>query len=268
MKKNMALFLMLFFATVSYAQHDTTTIAWGKGKILIISEKEDTVASLKKNYSETTTSKKKEKKFNGSWSGLEFGVNGYLSSSGSFTLHDKWNYIDLYQPKSASFNLNLMEKSITLLQKRVGIVTGLGFGWNNYRFNRKIVLLSQLDTLSFTYDSLVKKSKLVVTSLRIPLLLEWHIPINQSKDILYISGGVIGALRAGTYTKYQYLSDGEVKNVKEKSDFHINPFYYSFEFRLGIEGIGIYFNYHPISLFKRNKGPEVYPWSAGVSLVF
>jgi len=266
MKKNVFIFLILWFSTISYSQNDTTTISWGKGKILIISEKGDT-AVIQKNKN-THTLKKKEKKFKGKWAGFEVGTNGFVTSSGSFALPEKWNYLDLYQPKSVNINFNFMDENITLIEKKLAIVTGLGISWNNYRFNKKTVLSSELDTLSFINDSLVKKSKLVVTNLRLPLLLELHIPINESKDILYVSGGVVGALRTGTYAKYVYLKSGDTKDIKDKSDFFINPFNYSLEFRIGLGDFGVYFNYCPMSLFKQNKGPDIYPWSAGISIVF
>ncbi len=267
MKRSLIIFFSVWFVFYSFAQNDTTTITWNKGKVLIINEKEDTIKVIDKNQN-VENKKKKAKKFKGKWSGIEIGANGFLTSSGSFTLPEKWNYLDLYQPKSINFNFNFIEKNINLVEKKLAIITGLGIGWNNYSFNRKTVLLSHLDTLSFGYDSLIKKSKLVVTNLRLPLLLEFHISINQFKDILYISGGVVGALRIGTYTKNLYSNKDNSKDIKNKDDFHINPFNYSFELRLGIDNFGVYFNYTPVSLFKQNKGPEIYPWSAGISLMF
>jgi hypothetical protein len=266
MKTTWILILALCFSLSLFGQNDTTTIKWNKGRILIITDKSDTVVIDKQG--ETIAKPVKSKKFRSKWAGVEFGLSGFMTESGSFSLPNQWNYLDLNTPKSVNFNLNLFDYNITLIEKRVGIATGIGFGWYRYRFNRPTQLLGNFDTLSFMYDSLIKKSQLNITYLRIPLLLEFHIPVNQSKDKLYIAGGVVGALRIKSHGKYVYFPNNNKRVFKDNNDFHLIPINYSFEFRIGIDDVGIYFNYMPMQLFKKGKGPEIFPYSAGISLAF
>ncbi|MCX7861725.1 MAG: hypothetical protein N2449_01875 [Bacteroidales bacterium] len=258
---------ILICATLK-AQFDTTTIKWNKGKILIISEKGDSTIEIKPNTKNDENAINKSKKFKGKWAALELGLTGYLTPSGSFALPNQLGYLDLNIPKSINFNLNLFEHSITIIPKKTGIVTGLGLAWHRYRFNRQTILFGDAYTLAFTYDSLVKKSQLNIVYLRLPLFLEFHIPINQSKDKLYIAGGVVGSLRIKSYNKSVYFPGSDKKLFKNNDDFHLMPVNYSFELRFGINNVGIYINYMPVPLFKSGKGPELYPWASGISLNF
>lgn len=266
MKTTWILLSVLCFSISLLGQNDTTTIKWNKGRILIITNKSDTIAI--NNPSEKKPTPNEPKKFRSKWAGFEFGLSGFMTEAGSFVLPSQWNYLDLNYPKSLNFNLNIVDYNITLIEKKVALATGIGFGWYRYRFNKPTLLTGNLDTLSFTYDSLIKKSQLNITYLRIPLLLEFHFPVNQSKDKLYIAGGVVGALRIKSYGKYVYYPSNNKRVFKDINDFHLIPVNYSFEFRIGIKDVGIYFNYMPMLLFKKGKGPEVYPYSAGISLAF
>ncbi len=266
MRATVLLVVLLFLAAILNAQQDTTTIKWAKGKILIISDN-DSIVKVEMNDSLKKESKK-EKRFKGKWAGLEIGVNGFVTSSGTFSLPDQWSYLVLNQPKSINVNFNVADKSISLIKKRAAIVTGIGFSWYNYRFSNQTVLEGNASELSFHYDSLVRKSKLTISYIRVPLLLEFHIPINQGKDKLYFAGGIIGGLRIGNHAKYKYIINGDSKQNKDFSEFHLNPVNYSVQLRMGIDDFGIYMEYQPMSLFKERKGPELYPWSAGISLIF
>ena len=44
--------------------------------------------------------KKKEKRLKAKWAGVEIGTNGWITSSGSFSLPDQWSYLELNNPKS------------------------------------------------------------------------------------------------------------------------------------------------------------------------
>jgi hypothetical protein len=48
----------------------------------------------------------------------------------------------------------------------------------------------------------------------------------------------------------------------------LSPFQYGLTARLGYNGVGVYVNYSLSSLFKDGEGPELYPWSAGLSFSF
>ena len=107
----------------------------------------------------------------------------------------------------------------------------------------------------------LKKTKLTVSYLTAPLILELKTPLRMGSSRLYLAGGVIGGLHIGSHTKYKYEKDKE----KYKSNYHINTFKYELTGRIGFGDFCIFANYSLSTLFKEGKGPELYPLMIGIS---
>lgn len=271
MKNFLCISVIIALSISLKAQNDTTTFSFGKSKVLIISDLSDD--TFKKNIENDTTSKqspKHKKKFNGRWNGIEIGLNGYLTSDRSFSLPNNIDYLELNQVKSINFNLNLFEWNIGLYKNHIGIVCGLGLGYNNYQFDKNIHLNMDTTFLSYTNDNAnkYKKNKLIISNLRVPLILEFHIPVNDHKDKIYIGTGLIGSLRIGSHIKQVYFVDGYRQSNKEFHSYYLNLFAYSAQARIGYNKLGFYFEYQLSELFKKDKGPSLNPWSAGLSFCF
>lgn len=270
--KNILLFLALVaLSSAMIAQKDTATLVFGKSKILIITEKSDTTSkTIVINDSLVQKKQSKKKKFNGRWNGIEIGLNGYLTSDRSFSLPNNIDYLELNQVKSINFNLNLLEWNIGLYKNHIGIVSGLGLGYNNYQFDKNIHLNMDTAFLSYTTDNAnkYKKNKLIISNLRVPIMIEFHFPVNDHKDNLYLGLGMIGSLRIGSHIKQVYFVDGHRQNNKEFHNYYLNPFAYSAQARIGYNKLGFYFEHQLSELFKKDKGPSVYPWAAGLSFNF
>lgn len=74
--------------------------------------------------------------------------------------------------------MNFFEQNIAFNRKgNVGLVSGLGLSWNNYRFADNVMLKNENNKLVGYYmDGVsVKKSKLVNTFLTLPLFMEFQI---------------------------------------------------------------------------------------------
>jgi hypothetical protein len=110
------------------------------------------------------------------------------------------------------------------------------------------------------------KSKLTVTWLNVPLLLEFQIPLSDSKkDRISVSAGVIGGLRLGSHTKQMYEQEGTMYTNKNHDDFNLPTWRYGLTARIGYGGMNVFVNYDLSGLFKDGAGPELYPVSAGIS---
>ncbi|MDD4109262.1 MAG: outer membrane beta-barrel protein, partial [Prolixibacteraceae bacterium] len=107
----------------------------------------------------------------------------------------------------------------------------------------------------------LKKSKLNISYITAPLLLEVKTPLRMGTSNLYISGGVIGGLNIGSHTKYKYKNDKE----KARSNFNLNQFKYDLTGRIGIGDFCVFVNYGMTPLFKNNQGPELFPVTFGFS---
>lgn len=210
------------------------------------------------------------KRFKGHFSGVDIGFNSYVTNNGSFSLPNEYNYLDLNQSKSAGVNVNFLQYSIGLQRRgNIGLVTGIGLEFNNYRFDNDILLIKDADgNLSYEpieADRDVRKNKLTTLYFNIPLLLEFQIPTYRHRSPVYFSAGGIGGVRLKSHTKVVYNENGK-KKEKDRSDFNLNPFRYGIMARMGYRAINLYGIYYYSTLFEENKGPELYPVSVGLSV--
>lgn len=213
-----------------------------------------------------TEKKSKSRDFESHYSGIELGLNTYLTPEQSLTLGPENQYLELEDSKSLEFNLNLFDIAIPIVDDRVGLVSGLGFNWNNYKFDNKQYVL-QNDSSVLYYDSVAspsyKKNKLTTTFLTAPLALEFQFPAG-GKEIWFLVGGYAG-VKIGSYVKL--VADDDDK-TKTKEDFHLNTFRYGMRAAVGVNSWSIYATYSAKPLFKKDEGPELYPLTIGIGLSF
>ncbi|MDA3866673.1 MAG: outer membrane beta-barrel protein [Salinivirgaceae bacterium] len=207
-----------------------------------------------------------KKGFDGHYAGLEFGINNYLNSDMEMSVPKDGSYMELDDSKSIEFNLNLVDVSLPIVKDRFGLVTGMGFSWNNYKFdNKQLVLQNSGDSLFASEDTVTNYSmnKLTTAFLTVPLMFEFQQPIGN-KD-LWIAVGAYGGVKIGSHTKLK-TNDGQ--KSKARKDYHLNTLRYGLRAQVGFDNFGVYCNYSLQSLFKKDEGPELYPLSLGVSLAF
>ncbi len=203
---------------------------------------------------------------NAHWAGFELGFNMFHNPN--YSLYGMppayGEFMDLHQAKSLTFNFNFLEFVFSNRQKNFGLVTGMGLNSMNFRFDQPVTIIKEngriipLDISS--YESL-NKSKLNVTYLTVPLLLELKTPLRFNSAHVYIAGGVIGGLNIGSHTKIKYKSN----KVKERGNFYLNEFKYELTGRIGFGDFCFFANYSMVPLFKDQKGPELHPFTIGFS---
>jgi hypothetical protein len=236
----------------------------------------------------------KKPKFNGHWAGFEIGLNGYVNSENNMSFPRELEYLDLRMEKSIVVNVNVYEQNIALAKnQKWGLVTGIGFSWNNYRFTRPTRLEPDSAVLVGFLDQGVniRKSKLTSLYLNVPLLFEFQTNSKQAKNSFHLATGVVAGARLSSHTKKYYdesnkpfdvtLYDSETdsyiakyasispENPKTKrfDDFHLQPFKFDATVRIGWGIINLFGTYSLNQMLKKDKGPELYPWSVGITLV-
>ncbi len=246
---------------------DTTNIKIGDKGISIVEDEKGTSVKILEDKEKTV----KKKKFKGHWSGAEFGFNNFLDDEFSMARKDEEKFMDLNTGRSWNFNCNFMQYSIGLVKDRFGIVTGLGFEFNDYHFDGNNNI--QKDSLGIIaskddYPTSLNKSKLTTTFLAVPLLLELQLlPVKRSKRI-HISGGIVAGLKLGSHTKVVYEINGKKEKDKSKDDFNINPLRYGVTARIGYRTLNLYGNYYLTPFFEKGGNPELYPFNVGLSFLF
>lgn len=254
-------------------KEDTVKVKIGNKGISVMETDEGTrVDIIDLEDSPDETWKSKEKKFKGHWVGYELGNNNFTDRD--FTLAGsipQTSFLDLNTGRSWNANINFMQYSIPM-SHHVGLVTGLGFEWNNYNFGRnnvigkdlltnRIIPLYPPDGVSYT------KAKMNTTYLTLPLLLEFQF---GKKHKGFISLGVIGGLKVHSNIQQQYDFGGSKEKFKTKDDLNLSPLRAAGTFRIGYGAVKLFTNVGLVPLFRENLGPsaapDLYPVTVGLIL--
>ena len=207
-------------------------------------------------------------KFSGHWAGIDLGFNTFLNTDYS-NYESEFMKNDLL--RSNSWYVNLIQQSIGLQHNRntIGMVTGLGMQFQSYRLDKNttieriendIIVPKQL------YFDDNQKSKLSMFYITVPLLLEFQFPINHYENRLYISSGLYMGYRVSSHTKIKYRTDQKQK-LKVPDHYSIPDFKYGVMLRTGYRWINVFATYDITNLFKPEKGPELTPFTFGITLL-
>ena len=278
--------LLLTFSFCLKAQEakktgDTTRIRIGTKKILIIEgDKETTIydenkidSALNADIEEPDSAEECHKhkkcesgKFKGHWSGLEFGLNNYLTGEGDM-LNDHDN-LALNQGRSWGFYLNLLQYSMPFIKNHFGFVTGLGLEWNNYGFNNDISLVADTDIVVTEASNIdLSKNKLRTTYLIAPFMLEYQTAACDSKKKFFIGAGLLCCIRLCSSTKQEWGGGHTEHEYIVYDDYNLNTFRYGLTGRIGYGNIGLFANYNITPLFRGNTNYELYPLTVGIRII-
>jgi hypothetical protein len=242
---------------------DTTSIRIGNRNFDVIDNREGTKIHVTR---ESREKRKKYGRFNGHWAGFEMGVNTFHESD--YSLYDGMGYgefFDLNHAKSLTININFAEYTFSNDRNTFGLVTGLGLNMMDFRFDQPMTLTKESSSgllLPVELDSDgFKKSKLNVTYLTAPIILEIATPLKYKQHRLTLGAGVIGGVNVGSRTKIK-TGDGK---TKDRRNFNINPLKYDLTGRIGLGELCVFANYGMTSIFEEGKGPQLVPLTIGIS---
>ncbi len=248
--------------TETTQKSDTTKINLGENTQVILVSKEDEIDMVFKDQTDSTKMNVDDDDFT-FWSGIDLGFVGVnLDASQS----SEW--FDIREQNSSALSVNFVEKKIKLLKHYVGITTGLGATYQDYSFSDSLNIINLNDTIMGVSSNGIKysKNKLKTGYLKIPLLLEINTSRN-SKNNVHIAAGLIGGWNFRSTLKQQFDVDGDKTRLKTKGDYNINPWSLEATVRAGYGDFNVFATASLIDLFEDGKGPEVQPFTIGVTLV-
>ncbi len=248
----------------------STTTTEADTVVVRIGQREVVVTERDQSKTQVKVKKRRYPSFRDNWTGIDLGINGYVGSDNSTDLKGDAALLDLDYAKSVGVNLNLWQQNLILVRGHLGFVTGLGVGWNNFRFADKQVTLEKgPQSLIIHHDSPYeyKKNKLTVTYVNVPLLLEFQTNPNMSPNKFHLAAGINVGMRVSSHTKQMLFIDKNREKFKDHKDFYINPFRYDATARIGWGRINLFASYALNTLFRDGKGPELTPFTAGISLL-
>jgi len=203
------------------------------------------------------------------WAGVELGFNSFINSDNKMETPAGYDFLDLNDGKSVCFSLNLLQKNFRLGHSNAWFFTGLGFTWNNYRFDKNVNLSSAGDTLMGGLDTsstrAYVKSKLTATYLTVPLMFEFFTS-SKTKNAFHLGLGAMLGYKIGSHTKARFSEDGSTEKPKQYDDFYLNPFRYGARVAIGYRKVNLFADYYASAMFRDKKGPELFPVSVGITV--
>ncbi|MCT4647204.1 MAG: PorT family protein [Carboxylicivirga sp.] len=213
-------------------------------------------------------------KFKGHWAGCDLGFNGYVTSDFSTDLPADDIFMDLNASKSVMFSINFLQYNIGLQKNKnnFGMVLGAGMSFYNYRTDQPYYFVRDEETgetvgEKLPADRTVEKNKITTTFINIPMLFEWQIPESEPFHRFYISAGPYCGFKIGGHTKMVYKEGGDRVKDKGRDNINLSAFQYGAMVRVGYRFINLYATYNFSTFYTENRGPELYPFTIGLSLI-
>jgi hypothetical protein len=205
-----------------------------------------------------------------------------------------YEYLDLRMAKSTVVNINVFEQNVPLSRnQKFGTLTGLGMSFNNYRFSKNTRLNSDSSELIGYIDQgiSIRKSKLTAFYFNVPVLFEFQTNSRHKKNSFHVATGMIMNVRLSSHTKIYYdewnkefdvtkynpesdsyetvftATSPDHAKAKDFDDFYVQPFKFDATLRIGWGFINLFTTLSVNQMFKQDKGPELYPWTVGITLV-
>ncbi len=211
----------------------------------------------------------KDKKFRGHWAGFELGLNNFVNKDFSIALAPEDRNFELNAGGSWVFTLNFLQFNIPF-GRNVGLVTGMGSTWNNYHFTNNVNVYENVDGIMVAEPELQKsyyKNTMNTWNFTIPLIFEFQIPVAHKKPGIFVGLGVVGGAKVLSWGNQDFWMNGDRYKTDKRSDFLINTFRYGLTARIGFKYLKLFANYDMVALFQKDRGPELYPVSVGITLL-
>jgi hypothetical protein len=270
----LALAALVLFGLNSYGQDpDTSKIRIGNKKYTVIVDDDKEIKILTDEDSKVIVEDHRTEKpshhmgrrMDGTWGGFEIGLANFVNTDYKMVLPAGGEFMDLKVANSVDLSFNFAEKSLGIIKNYVGIVTGLGIQYQNYRFANDFSLTkTETGIIAEPVAMELDKNRLSIWHLNIPLMMEFQIPVYGEGTRIKLAAGVIGGLRIGSRQVQKYTDNGEKQKIKIKDDFYLRNFNYGFTARVGYGDVALFANYYPQTLFENCMGPEIYPVTIGL----
>ncbi len=262
---------LIIVAQTEPVKPDTTDIKIGDTRIIMIDENPESEADTTDVdwTDDEDDSDSYDKLTLTHWGGVDIGVNILLNKDNKTTLDSANQWLELDYNRSLSWRINLFEEKIRLYKDYVGLIVGAGLTYNSYGLKNNVNITTKDSTAIYAVKDTVNdyaKNKLRASYVNVPLILEFNTS-NDNDRCFHIAAGVIGGWKMGSIVKQKW-EDGDDKNQnRRKSDYNLNPFTLDATARIGYKNLTVFATYGLTPLFKKNKGPEVYPMTVGIQIV-
>ena len=229
--------------------------------------------------------KKRHKNVSTNWWIVDLGFANYsdktnYANAGSYLVNrpgypalDK-NDFKLKAGKSINVNLWFFMQRLNLIQQHVFLKYGLGIELNNYRY-KSVINYNESGPVPYTANTQTnapfifrdsisfKKNKLAVDYATIPVMLNFVTNPEERKKGFSLSLGVSAGYLYSQRNKQVSSERGKLKN---KGDYDLERFKFSYVAELGLGPVLLYGSYSPKSIYERSL--DIRPYNIGFRLSY
>ncbi|MGV3598571.1 MAG: outer membrane beta-barrel protein [Bacteroidota bacterium] len=209
---------------------------------------------------------KRLKNFESDWFAFDIGLNGLLHK-GSPSMPTSLSNLELDPWRSVHVNVGIYQQKINLYRHYVNFVYGINYDNNDYRFSNDIDFRVDSFGTGIQYSGRntegFKRNKLTTRFLSIPVALRFNFKPGSTRTG-HITVGAHAGYRLTSFFKTVREDDGKRKN-KLYDDFLLNNLRYGAFVKVGYGNITLFGNYVFTPLFREGAGPELNPFSFGLS---
>jgi len=182
------------------------------------------------------------------------------------------NDFKLKTGKSSNVNIWVFMQRINLIKHYVNLKYGIGVELNNYRFKSAVSFKEGGNNNPYTAQNIshafiirdsisFSKNKLAADYVTVPFMLNFRTNPNYSDRGLSFSGGVSVGYLYNSRNKQISKERGKLKN---KGDYDLEKWKFSYIGELGLGAIRLYGSYSPNSIF--DKSLNFRPYTVGIRL--
>ncbi len=155
--------------------------------------------------------------------------------------------LDTWASRYVALQWRRNNRLITGNQVDVALGTGLELAWNNFMMRHDEQYFENGNVSNFELtDVALKKSKLVVNSLNLPVMLQFGFKESNFR----FGVGAYGGMRINSYQKFQEYND---LKYKEKGEYNLRKFNYGLMAEAGRGDLRLFAKYDMNSLFNDNN---------------
>ena len=155
-----------------------------------------------------------------------------------------------------TYNLPMAETKHT-------VSLGLGVSSHNYYMKNAWLSEPYADVITFTEEPAVKKSKINLNYLDIPLEVNFRI---ADKFKISIGAKVSFLMQSKTKVRGDVFGDGHKWEIKYKDITGLESIVYGVNARMGYRCVNVFVGYQLNNSFKSGRGPEILPFSIGIGI--
>lgn len=246
---------------------DTSEVRMSGKKIIIITD--ETNREEKSGASTKTVSVFSQGR-NRVWQGFEIGFTG-VSYTQDFDT-DVPDGLEFFEPipgSSINWAINPFEMDVRIIGEYVKFSTGIGYIAKNFTLaNNYLLYKNDAGVTTGVQDNTrtLDRNRFRTGYITFPAMIHFNTNADPQKAFRIGAGIVYGARIFEAY-RLKYQSNGSNSREKYNSGYNANPIMLDMRALIGYGGLNFYASYSTQSLFNKGFGPEVYPYTVGISFI-